>query len=284
LKGGFALSNLGKTLAILAAVLAIAIGVIEAHRFAISKSWEEVALKELENREEAEAQRKNAFDQLLKANSDAKRMAGEYQVKVSSLETEKDRLKKLLEQKDTDLAERDRQVEAIKEDLMALQKEFAELVAEKTRWQQTRDDAIKEADRMRRENADLLARLRISEANRQDLKEDLLTTREKVVELEKQLAAFEEAVGGVIPKSPVAPLPKIEGRVTLVDNKEKTIQINVGLDDGVAKGMEFTVFRKDQYLAMLTVTKVTPNSAAGTLSTIKGKVRRDDSVKNRLKP
>ncbi|MDP6380563.1 MAG: hypothetical protein QF662_04375, partial [Phycisphaerae bacterium] len=121
-------------------------------------------------------------------------------------------------------------------------------------------------------------------SERTSLNGQLLTAREKIKELEKNIAALEQVAIKEL-KPPVGPIPKIEGTVTDVDTKEKTAQINVGKDDGVVEGMEFIISRgRKEYLATLIVTKVTPSSAAGILSLVRGKVRRKDDVANTLKP
>ena len=84
-----------------------------------------------------------------------------------------------------------------------------------------------------------------------------------------------------------APLPlsgKLDGIVTDVNLTAGVVQINLGSDDGVVKGMKFYVYDKahDKYLATLTIDKVAHDSAAGQLSIIRGRVEKESHVTNRF--
>jgi hypothetical protein len=69
-----------------------------------------------------------------------------------------------------------------------------------------------------------------------------------------------------------------------VDAAAGIAQISLGSDDGVVKGMKLYVYDKAQgkYLATLTVDKVAHDSAAGSLSIMRGTVLKDSHVTNRF--
>jgi len=84
--------------------------------------------------------------------------------------------------------------------------------------------------------------------------------------------------------APLPPSEKLEGIVTDVNLAAGIVQISLGSDDGVVKGMKFYVYDKTQnkYLATLTIDKVSLDSAAGQLGIIRGTVEKESHVTNRF--
>ncbi|MDK1030891.1 MAG: hypothetical protein QGD94_02685, partial [Planctomycetia bacterium] len=251
--------------------------------YATSKGWRKAYDAELKNRQMAEEARDNALVKLGQEMEQARSALNERQVKISTLETQVDDLKKLLEKTNSDLAERDRQVQELSEQITGINKSFEQLVQEKNKWQQDRTDALNESRQLRAENDGLIKELIVVKNERATLHRQALYLREKVAELEKEVVGLRQVAAEELVVTP-PPVPKIEGMVTLVGPEGKTAQVNVGKDDSVREGMEFTVFRSGKFLAVLTITKVTPSSSAGNLSLIQGAVRRKDNVSNSLKP
>jgi hypothetical protein len=85
-------------------------------------------------------------------------------------------------------------------------------------------------------------------------------------------------------KAAPGPLPRVSGLVTAIDNEARTGQINLGSDAGIVKGMKFIVYSGTdmKYLASLTIKTVGNNSAAGDLSVIRGPIKVNDHVTNKL--
>ena len=54
--------------------------------------------------------------------------------------------------------------------------------------------------------------------------------------------------------------------------------VNVGTNDGVAKGMQFMVHRGDTYLGKLVIEDVDANASAGRMVLSKAPVQTDDAI------
>jgi outer membrane murein-binding lipoprotein Lpp len=126
------------------------------------------------------------------------------------------------------------------------------------------DNALK----LRDQAQDDLARC---QKNLSDLKMVLGDLRKKHVELaskNQQLQFTLNAVQEQI-KIPIADfltkVPNIQGAVVGVSSKHPIVIINVGEDDGVHIGFQFTVFRGREYVGKIVIEKVYPNQAAGRI-------------------
>jgi len=80
-------------------------------------------------------------------------------------------------------------------------------------------------------------------------------------------------------------VPRIRGKVLVVDHKGKMVMLNVGVRDGVKKGMKFTVFRGPNYVADIAVFDLQKDdlSAARIVLPVKGRlIEIGDDVATRI--
>jgi len=280
------LSTLGKILTVLVALVSIAVAVLVAREFVLTRNWKTVYEEEKALFDRALGER----DQALKQRDDAR------------VAWEKDKLA-LQEQANllsTELAERVSQIAILTKEKENQEQRLAELatkyagldnslknlLAEQKSWQDQRDEAMKRADDLANMYAELEARYRNAQADLANLKETLRQTREEKVALEGRIAWVVQNYPEVkIPeKGPYPAAWKVDGLVTRADNEAKTAEVNLGTDSGVVKGMKFVIYSApdNKYLATLTINMVGNNSAAGDLSVIRGTVKVNDHVTNKF--
>jgi tetrahydromethanopterin S-methyltransferase subunit G len=110
--------------------------------------------------------------------------------------------------------------------------------------------------------------------------------REKEGTWAPDLQKLLDAVSEAIPREIVGPLggQRIRGAVAGVSEKVNLVVINVGEEDGVRVGFEFTILRETSYVGKLVVEKVYPRQAACRviLDMTKDKVRVGDQVTTRI--
>jgi len=115
--------------------------------------------------------------------------------------------------------------------------------------------------------------------------EQLAEANQRVDLLESTLSANQVAVpaaGAAIASGGAVAPPEqpISGTITQVDSSAGTtlVAVNVGANDGVAKGMEFLVHRGNTYLGKLVIDNVDANVAAGRMTLVKGSVQANDAI------
>ncbi len=135
-----------------------------------------------------------------------------------------------------------------------------------------RDQAVDDRQRIQKEYEDLKVDLG-------NLKRRHVSLAKKKAELEWVIAQVEEKLGAEVLKNLFAP-PKIDGAVIGVSSRVNLIVINVGEEDGVRAGFEFTIYRGNSYVGKMVVEKVYPRQAAGRvmLEMTKDKVQQGDRV------
>ena len=280
------MSTLGKILTVLVALVSIAVAVLVAREFVLTRNWKTVYEEEKALFDRALGER----DQALKQRDDAK------------VAWDKDKLA-LQEQANllgTELAERVSQIAILTKEkanqeqrlaelttkLSGLDNSLKNLLAEKKSWQDQRDEAMKRADDLQDMYSALEGKYRKEQADLANLKETLLQTREEKVALEGRIAWVVQNYPEVkIPeKGPYPAAWKVDGLVTKTDNEAKVAEISLGTDSGVVKGMKFVIYSApdNKYLATLTINMVGNNSAAGDLSVIRGTVKVNDHVTNKF--
>jgi hypothetical protein len=111
--------------------------------------------------------------------------------------------------------------------------------------------------------------------------------REKIAMLEKQqlnapavnasaIGAEAGAMAGTVAASST---PPIKGVVKAVADNMSLATIDVGANDGVTEGMEFTVFRRGgTFVATMVITRVDAKTAVGRLEKVQGRVQIDDKA------
>ena len=280
------MSTLGKILTVLIVVVSIAVAVLVAREFALSENWharyqDEVKLfdKALEQRDSAIQQRDEA-----KRIADADKAVLKQQIETltDELALRNNTIASLREQ----IENQEKRLQELTTDLTGLQTNQKNVVALMDSYRQERDDSRKEADTLRQMYTELEGKHRVTLAQLADAKENLRQARENIQTLQGQLAYVLQETGIKLPPEP-APLPpseKLEGIITDVNLAAGVVQISLGSDDGVVKGMKFYVYDKarNKYLATLTIDKVSHDSAAGQLGIVRGTVEKESHVTNRF--
>jgi uncharacterized coiled-coil DUF342 family protein len=169
------------------------------------------------------------------------------------------------------------------QDLEGVKRQKDELQQKLIEAESERNDAI----HLRDQSVDDLQRL---QKDIEDMKVDVSNHKRRIVELAKQkselewiLTRVQEKVGAEILKD-VFSAPKIDGAVIGVSNRVNLVVINVGEEDGVRVGYEFTIYRGTSYVAKMVVEKVYPSQAAGRvlIEMQKDKVQQGDRVSTQI--
>lgn len=139
-----------------------------------------------------------------------------------------------------------------------------------------RDQAQDDLARVMKEQSDLKVTLG-------DLKKRHVQLAMENQQLKYTLRAAQERTGISLTEA-TWKMPPIQGKVVGVSNKHNLVVINVGEDDQVKVGFEFTIYRGKEYVAKMVVEKVYPNQAAGRVIEMsqKDKVVVGDSVATRI--
>lgn len=151
---------------------------------------------------------------------------------------------------------------------------------------------------LQKENADLALRVNelttqvaVGEETIRMLKEKNYQLSQSLEKIQNQLQALQPgmATGGPVEiiedvtaaDAGARPSP-IYGRITEVRDSMQMASISVGSADGVREGMDFTIYRGDNYLGTLRVTHVREEQAAGRIKITQGQIQTGDSVADRF--
>ena len=161
---------------------------------------------------------------------------------------------------------------------------------------------IAETTDARSENLRLNDRVVDGISVRRTLEDDLLDRQGRIDEaVQRELQMVEElarlrgllrtnkidpndAIVGPVP----APVEKITGVVTAAKKNEsrsaELVEISIGSDDGIAKGMRLIVYRGAKYICEIEITEIYPDLSVGRVieSTRNGNIEREDNVTTKL--
>jgi len=280
------LSTLGKILTVLVVLVSIAVVALVAREFVLINNWKSLYEEQVNLFNRALQQRDLAFQQRDKAQSawDTDKAFAQQQIETltNELQLRRNTITALSAEKEN----QEKRLQELSEQFKGLNVVMTKLTQEKDAYRNDRDMATKEADDLRTMYAELEARYRNTVADLGNLKETLRQTSEEKAALESRLAWVTQNYPDVkFPEQvPAVPTEKLKGLVKSVDNEAKVAEINLGADDGVVKGTKFYLYDGDEmkYLATLTVTMVSKDSAAGDLSAIRGTVKVNSHVTNRF--
>ena len=281
------MSTLGKILTVLIVVVSIAVAVLVAREFAMSDNWHARYQEQVRLFGRALDQRDSAFRQrdLAKSSADADKAVLQQQILTltDELALRNNTNASLREQ----IENQEKRLQELAEQYAGIKDSFAKLMQERDGWRLERDDARKEADTLRQMYTELEGKWRVLLAQFADAKENLRQSDEENKALKGKIAWATQQYNVTNWPPQAAPLPpseKLEGIVTDVNLAAGVVQISLGSDDGVVKGMKFYVYDKahDKYLATLTIDKVSHDSAAGQLGIIRGTVEKESHVTNRF--
>ena len=168
--------------------------------------------------------------------------------------------------------------------------------------QQEAQARIAETTDARSENLRLNDRVVDGISVRRTLEDDLLDRQGRIDEaVQRELQMVEElarlrgllrtnridpndAIVGPVP----APVEKITGVVTAAKKNEsrsaELVEISIGSDDGIAKGMRLIVYRGAKYICEIEITEIYPDLSVGRVieSTRNGNIEREDNVTTKL--
>jgi regulator of replication initiation timing len=281
------LSTLGKILTVLIVVVSIAVAVLVAREFALSDNWHARYREEVKLFDRALEQRDSAIQQ----RDDAKRTAdldkAVLQQQIGTLTDELALRNNTITTLREQIENQEKRLQELAEQYAGIKDSFAKLMQERDGWRLERDDARKEADTLRQMYTELEGKWRVLLAQFADSKENLRQANEQNKTLNGKIAWATQQYNITNWPPEAAPLPpseKLEGIVTDVNLAAGVVQISLGSDDGVVKGMKFYVYDKtrNKYLATLTIDKVSHDSAAGQLGIIRGTVEKESHVTNRF--
>lgn len=280
------MSTLGKILTVLVALVSIAVAVLVAREFVQTQNWKALHEEQVKLTSQAMNDLASAIkeknEQLQKWEADKAALDGQ----INALSTDREAKVKDVADLSKQIAGQKVSLDDMLAQLKALQASLANLVKEKDSYRSERDLALKRADDFTIMYNELEVKYRTDEANMGNLKDLLRQAQEDKAALEGQLFFFkqENPQAKMPEKAAPGPLPRVSGLITAIDNEAKTGQINLGSDAGIVKGMKFIVYSGTdmKYLASLTIKTVGNNSAAGDLSVIRGTVKVNDHVTNKL--
>ena len=281
------MSTLGKILTVLIVVVSIAVAVLVAREFALSDNWHARYQEEVRLFDKALGQRDSVIQQRdeVKRTADLDKAVLQQQVftLADELALRNHTITELREQ----IENQEKRLQDLATDLTGLRTNYENVVAMMNGYRQERDDAMKEAGTNLQMYTELEGKWRILLFQFADSKENLRQSDEQNKTLKGKIAWATQQYNIANWPPEAAPLPpseKLEGIVTDVNLAAGIVQISLGSDDGVVKGMKFYVYDKahDKYLATLTVDKVAHDSAAGQLSIIRGTVEKESHVTNRF--
>jgi hypothetical protein len=168
--------------------------------------------------------------------------------------------------------------------------------------QQEAQARIAETTDARSENLRLNDRVVDGISVRRTLEDDLLDRQGRIDEaVQRELQMVEElarlrgllrtnkidpndSIVGPVP----APVEKITGVVTAAKKNEsrsaELVEISIGSDDGIAKGMRLIVYRGAKYICEIEITEIYPDLSVGRVieSTRNGNIEREDNVTTKL--
>jgi peptidoglycan hydrolase CwlO-like protein len=280
------LSTLGKILTVLVVLVAVGVAVSVTISVVLNDNWKARYDTEHTNFNLAIDERDSAISQRDTEKSNRLEERGKLQAQVGELDGAKRKGDQEIGALKLDIEGQKKTNTDLATDVNGLKTSLATLLADKVKVEQVRDNAMKTADDLTKQNSDLDVRLREALKNLDNSTEAVRKTAEDLKAAESKLAWIQQNYPDVKLPSVTVPVPpeKIRGLVTRVDSEAKLITINLGEDDGVVAGMKFYVYNGSdvQYLATLVVTMVSKDSSAGELTVIKGPVRVNDHVTNRF--
>jgi len=279
------LSTLGKILTVMVALVAIAVAVLVAREFVLTRNWKAAYDEQVKVTAHVAQQRDTVKTERDKAMADRVAERGVFETKVAALNTtigERDRSIATLTEETLSQA---RRLQDLATTIEGLNKTYAFLVSERVRWLKERDEAVKTADQFTSMYSELVVKYRTDQANIANLKADLIEAQKTIADLQGKIALIAQMRPDIrIPeKGPYPPVPSMNGLVTSIDNASGVAEINLGSDSGVTPGTVFVIYHEPgtKFLAELTIKKVGPKTAAGSLSTVRGTIEVNDHVQNK---
>lgn len=255
-------------------LMSFAVAIYSSHQ-----NWQEIAEKtkqQLKDLKEEEASLNAEITRLTKNVAASEAARDQVIAKFQQALVEKDQqlktLKEAGDKKLTEMQEKIAELATVESDLTQARKDVEKLQAEVRERQQKVDTQVTRA-------AEIAAQLHEKESF-------LEIANERKSQLEKQVAQARLLLkqnGLSIDSLPKDRVPTIQGVVMAV--ADDSIEVSLGLDDGLQTGHQIEVYRNDEYLGRAIVKSVKPDRAVAVLvrEYSRGIVQRGDKVTTRLK-
>ena len=257
------------------------------------------------------AKREDYRGQLDKAIKEHQRVKADLDDKITKRDDTIKSQGKTIEDKTTELAARQFQVDKQSTELEQLRGQATELkssflkeqasvqeltAGNKALAEETRR-LLNEKDALKKTNDDLFAKLSAEQKRSNDLQVDnsqlkgkvddltgRLKTAEDTLELDKEV--FAEAAKKNIDLLPILlgklAVPDIKAKVLSVDTEANLVVLNKGRNQKVMKNYEFTVFRGEKFVAKVMITNVEDDLSAARILQRTAPIERGDNAWTRL--
>lgn len=237
-----------------------------------------------------------------KLNADLKKTQTDLQEKMGFLNKAKDDLSRLTDEKgkleqakaklEADLTAKERSLNDLSTSFSSIKSDLGQLTQRNDKMQKDLTDAqakLKdteealrtakaECEKAKLDKDEAIKKLADAEARRKDVEDRLARATEALERLERQGSVkVSEILSGV--QKP------IDGRVLEVDPSNNVVVINVGKEQGVGLGYNFTVYRDSEYVGEIKVEQLQSDLAGASpvAGTLKSEIRKGDNVTTRIR-
>jgi len=292
------LSTLTKICVVVLVLLTLFASVVFIRKAGVDTNWRAYAEKQ---RHRANIQESYARAQMVVA----RHWQQLYEEAVRDAKKERDRFDTTLANRDSELARLARSEAELQGQLTESQDLNKALESTLKAQVEYNKGLVEQLDKQRKDNIQLADQLRRS---RDKIKEYLididnlkkqaeflqeqLTAKEgeitdlqnKLQRLESEVARLRAGAGGAVPAAAVEAATPVGEKISAVvlAVQGDLASLNVGSASGVKKGMVFTLYRDDKFVAHLRVAEVGPATCAGVLYDRTDAVRQGDKATNRL--
>lgn len=289
------MSTLSKVFVVLLAVFSIAFAMLVIQYTAQATNFGELAeknrnwaLQEQALREAGDSQHKVVVLHLNKMVADQQEQLGKGQLELERLKSQEGQLRNELLAEQQKVASLTAQTGQLSTLVDTLSQERGKLGQQLAGIRKEGSETSSENFRLVQENNELSLQKELDSRTIAQLKEQNFAVTERLNQLREQLGRYElgmkepalvDAGQKAVPIEPVSKAP-IYGKIKEV--REDYATISVGSADGVEEGVDFVVYRGDQYLGKLSITKVLTNEAVGVLGRLRGTVQAGDDVADHL--
>lgn len=271
---------LGKIFTVLIFIMSVAFCILAVVTFATHKNWKDEALKlkttieQLEAKnlaQQAETQR--ALNEVAVEQAARRSTLSTLQVKLGLLEEDLRNNAKDLSERTSALTVQTQAAKVAEDSLASITAEVGKLRNEIRLAQAERDDTYLKT-------VSLNDKLNQAESLRERLEEQNRQLQDQYAELSRVAQALgfnEQTLVSQIP-------PKVDGKVTAVDEAKGLVEISLGSDDGLKRGHVLQVVSGDKYLGQIKLREVGPDKAVGDIDKRmqRGRIQKGDNVTTKL--
>jgi len=281
----------GKILVIVIMVFAVLFLGLSVVVFTTETNWKLEANKhktEIGKLQEKVTRAKGEADASAQLAANAK---GEADKAVANAKAQNDRLQQEIDQRAREIQDVREKVGTAQENVRSAQQETEARTKEAVALRDLLKKVQNEADALKlrqtelnQEILTLKRQIEVAQGNNKDLRERVAILQTAV---RKAGLNVDSVMRGGL--QPTVARNDVEGEVTKVDTRNRTIEISVGSDDGLNEGNELEIYRytpTPDYLGRLRITSVDPDHAVGTvIANPNGKkIKEGDHVATKIRP